>query len=131
MSNYYSNVPNYNRRHHSSNRWSCTNAGCIENNYSGEYTNLDNCINSCPNNRVVSPYIYQPPVIPYQPYQPFQPYYAPYQPMYMSYPQYVDSRAENIFVQEQPILGYPAYRPTCPFYTGYYPQSLLFRCSKD
>ncbi len=136
MSYYYSNVQNYNRGNRSINRWSCTDAGCVQNNFSGEYTNVDNCINSCPNNRIVSPYLYQVPP-PYSP--PFLPYQNPYMSMNTVYPQYVDTRNENFIVQDNPIIGYPSYSPYQQFYpplysysyAPYYPQSLLFRCSNN
>lgn len=77
----------------SNSRWSCTASGvCVENNYSGEYTNLRSCINACSGNGGCStcynPYInyYPQPFQPYPIYPNFVSIYQPF-PVYSYYPQ--------------------------------------------
>jgi hypothetical protein len=113
--NYISNYPTF----PSNSRWSCTSSGmCIENNFSGEYTNLNSCLNACSNN---SRFDYISSCQSCNSYPPIQPF--PIYPQFQSYP---------IYPQFQSYPTYPTYPPYQPYiyqpypvYT-YYPQSLLY-----
>ncbi len=111
MNDRYHFISTYPQNYPSASRWSCTSSGvCVENNYSGEYTNLNSCINACSNNScscsTCKPYV--PPV--YTPPPPYIPPYMPYMPYTQPY-------------YQQPLV-YPVFQPY-PVYT-YYPQSLLY-----
>jgi hypothetical protein len=108
-------------------RWSCTSSGvCVENNYSGEYTNAISCMNNCSRNNnnvngfcscgTCSQRMCMPP-------NNNTPYYPSYFPPY-------DNGYNNIspYYYNSPVFPYYPFQQyySPPYSYSYYPQSLLY-----